>query len=75
MLNAAYGMLAMLPVAFWVGRARDGVATTAGSPSPIAESEIRTIDLDARGRRAASGKLATMAKRLRAKTGAKTLCA
>jgi hypothetical protein len=33
MPNAAYGMLAMLPVAFWVGRVRDG--------------EISTIDPDA----------------------------
>jgi hypothetical protein len=32
MLNAAYGMLAMLPVAFWVGPVRDGVAMTAGWP-------------------------------------------
>ncbi len=48
MLNAAYGMLAMLPVAFWVGRVRDGVAMTAGWPGPIAESASSTIDPDAR---------------------------
>jgi hypothetical protein len=71
MLNAAYGMLAMLPVAFWVGRVRDGVATTASWPSPIAESAGRTIDTDAQVRRAGNGELATMIQRLRAKRGQK----
>ncbi len=32
MLNAAYGMLAMLPVTFWDCRVRDGVAMTASWP-------------------------------------------
>ena len=67
MLDAAYGMLAMLPVALWVGRARDGVAMTASWPSPIAESASSTIDPDAQVRRAANGELATMVNRLRAK--------
>ena len=67
MLNAAYGMLALLPMAFWAGRVRDGVAMTAGWPSPIAESASSTIDPDAQVRRAANGELATMVKRLRAK--------
>jgi len=67
MLNAAYGMLALLPVAFWVGRVRDGVAMSASWPSPVAESVSSTIDPDAPGRRAANGELATMITRLRAK--------
>jgi hypothetical protein len=67
MLNAAYGMLAMLPVAFWVGRVRDGVAMTASWPSPVVESVSSTIDSDAQVRRAANGELATMITRLRAK--------
>jgi len=67
MLNAAYGMLAMLPAAFWVGRVRDGVAMTASWPSPIAESASSTIDPDAQVRRATNGEPATMIRRLRAK--------
>jgi hypothetical protein len=67
MLNAAYGMLALLPVAFWAGRARDGVAMTASWPSPVAESASSTFDPDARVRRTADGELATMFTRLRAK--------
>ena len=67
MLNAAYGMLAMLPVAFWAGRVRDGVAMAASRPSSIAESASSTIDPDAQVRRAANGELATMIRRLRAK--------
>jgi hypothetical protein len=67
MLNAAYGMLAMLPVAFWAGRVRDGVAMTAGRPSPIAESAGSTIDPGEQVRRAANRELATLIKRLRAK--------
>jgi hypothetical protein len=55
MLNVAYGMLAMLPVAFWVGRVRNGVAMTTGWPSPVAESASSTIDPDAQVRRAATG--------------------
>jgi hypothetical protein len=66
-LNAAYGILAMLPVAFWVGRVRDGVAMTAGWPSPIAESSSSTIDPDAQLRHAVNGEPVTMVKRLRAK--------
>lgn len=71
MLNAAYGMLAMLPVAFWVGRVRDGVARTAGWPSPIAESASSAIDPDAQIRRAANGERATMVQRLPAKRAQK----
>jgi len=67
MLNAAYGMLALLPVAFWAGRVRDGVAMTASCPSPIAESASSTIDPDSQVRRAADGEVATMIQRLRAK--------
>jgi hypothetical protein len=71
MLNAAYGMLAMLPAAFWAGRVRDGVAMTAGRPSPTVESLSGTINPDSLGRRAASGKLATMVKRLHARRARK----
>jgi hypothetical protein len=67
MLNAAYGMLAILPVAFWVGRVRDGVAMTASRRSPIAESASSTIDSDAHVRHAANGERATMITRLHAK--------
>jgi hypothetical protein len=67
MLNAAYGMLAMLPMAFWVGRTRDGVAMTARCPDPVAESASSTVDSDARVRRTADGELASMITRLRAK--------
>ena len=67
MLNAAYGMLAMLPVTFWVA----GYAMTASWPSPIAESASRTIDTDAQVRRAGNGELATMIQRLRAKRAQK----
>jgi hypothetical protein len=65
MLNAAYEMVALLPVAFWVGRVRDGVAMTASSPGPIAESSSSTINPVARGRRAGNGELATLIKRFR----------
>jgi hypothetical protein len=67
MLSAAYGMLAMLPAAFWVGRVRDGAATTASWPSLIAESASSTIDPDTQVRRATDGELATITQRLRAK--------
>jgi hypothetical protein len=67
MLNAAYGILAMLPLAFWVGRVRDGVALTAGRPSTTTESASSTTDPDAQVRRAANGEPATMIRRLRAK--------
>jgi hypothetical protein len=67
MLNAAYGMLALLPVAFWAGRVRDGVAMTASCLSPIAESASSTIDPGAQVRRSAGGAPATMITRLRAK--------
>jgi hypothetical protein len=67
MLNAAYGMLAMLPAAFWVGRVRDGVAMTASWASPVAESAASTADPDVQVRRATNGVPATMIKRLRAK--------
>jgi len=71
MLNAAYGMLAMLPLAFCVGRVRDGVVIQASSPSPIAESASSTIDPDAQVPRAANGELVTMVKRLRVKRAQK----
>jgi hypothetical protein len=71
MLLAAYGMVVLMPVAFWVGRARDGVAMAAGRPSSTAESSSGTINPDAEGRCAANGKLATMAKRLRARRARK----
>jgi len=67
MLNAAYGILAMLPVAFLGLRLRDGVAMTASLPNPIAESASTTIDPDLQVRHAADGELATVIKRLRAK--------
>jgi hypothetical protein len=67
MLNAAYGMLVMLPVAVWVGRVRDGVAMTASCPRLIAESASSTIDPDAQVRRAADGEPATVIRRLSAK--------
>jgi len=66
MLNAAYGMLAMLPLAFCVGRVRDGVVIQASSPSPIAESASST-----QVPRAANGELVTMVKRLRVKRAQK----
>ncbi|MGZ4583651.1 MAG: hypothetical protein ACXVYI_04720 [Mycobacterium sp.] len=65
MLNAAYGMLVMLPMAFWVGRVRDGVAMTAGRPGPIAESATSTHHVQVK--RAADGELATIVERIRAK--------
>ena len=71
MLNAACGMLALLPVAFWVGRTRDGVAMTASWPGPAAESPSSTIDPDAQVPRAANGELVTMVKRLRVKRAQK----
>jgi hypothetical protein len=71
MLNAAYGMVALSPVAFWVGRARDGVAMAAGRPGSTAESSSGTINPDVQGRRAADGKLAPIAKRLRARRARK----
>ena len=67
MLNAAYGMLAMLPVALWVGRVRDGVAMTASRPGLVTESASSTIDPDGRVRCAANGGLETIVERLRAK--------
>jgi hypothetical protein len=67
MLNAAYGMLAMLPVAFWAGRVRDGVAMTVSWPCPIGESTSSTTGPGAQVRRRANGELATLIKRLRAK--------
>jgi hypothetical protein len=73
MLNAAYGMLAMLPVAFGVGRIRNGVAMATGWPSPAAESASSTIDPDAQLLRAANGELATMVKRLSAQRARKRL--
>lgn len=66
MPNATYGMLAMVAVAFWVGRVRDGIATTASWPSSITELASRTIDTDARARRTGNGELATVIQRLRA---------
>jgi hypothetical protein len=66
-MNTAYGMLAMLPLAFCVGRVRDGVATTASVPSPIAESASSTIDPDVLVRSESNGAPATTLERLRAK--------
>jgi len=60
MLNAAYGMLAMLPVALWAGRVRDGVAMTASRPGLVTESASSTIDPDGRVRCAANGGLETI---------------
>ena len=54
-LSAAYGILAMVPVALGFRWVRDGAAMTAKRPGPIAESH------------SASGELATMIKRLRAR--------
>ena len=71
MLNAAYGMLAMVPVVFGVAGYAMGVAMTASWPSPIAESASRTIDTDAQVRRVGNGELATMIQRLRAKRAQK----
>ena len=71
MLNAACGMLALLPVAFWAGRVRNGVAMTASSLGPNAESSSSTNDPDVHVRRAANGELATIVKRLCAKRAEK----
>ena len=71
MLNAAYGMLAMLPVAFWVGRVRNGVAMTASRLGRITESASRTVDTDAQTQRDGNGELATMVQRLRARRAQK----
>ena len=67
MLIAAYGMLAMLPVAFWAGRVRAGVPMTTDAHHPIAEPSSSAIGPDAHVRRTANGVLATMINRLRAK--------
>jgi hypothetical protein len=67
MLSAAYGLIALLPVAVWVGRVRDSVTVPDRRSSQIAESASSAIDPDARVGRAADGELATMTKRLRAK--------
>jgi hypothetical protein len=71
MLNATYAMLAVLPIALWVGRVRDGAGTTSARHSSIAESSTSTIDPDALMRRATNDELATMGQRLRAKRAAK----
>ncbi len=71
MLNAAYGMLAMLPVTFRAaGYAMASPMTTSWS-GPIAESATRTIDTDSQVRRAGNGELATMIQGLRAKRAQK----
>ena len=67
MLNTAYGMLAMLPLALWVGRVRDGAAMTASQPSPTVESASSTTGPNAQIRRATNDEPATMLNRLRAK--------
>jgi hypothetical protein len=84
MLNIAYGLLlAMLPVALWVGRVHDGAAKTSSRPSPTAKSasstvpdhklpitnlkHLRTIHPCAQVRRATSGEPATRINRIRAK--------
>jgi hypothetical protein len=70
MLNAAYGMLAMLQVKFWVaGYAM--VSDDRRSASSLAEPASRTIDTDTQVRRAGNGELATMIQRLRAKRSQK----
>jgi hypothetical protein len=64
MLNATYGLPAMLPfAALWVA----GQVMTAGRPSPIGESTSSTTDPDAQVRRVANGGLAAVIKRLRAR--------
>ena len=67
MLNAAHGMLAMLPVVFWVAKHAMVFAMTARSRGPIAESASSTVDPEAAVLCAANGKLATIIERLRAK--------
>ena len=67
MLNAAYGMLAMLPLASLVARVRDGDAMTASRPSRVVQSASSTIDPDVKVRHAADDEVATMIQRLRAK--------
>jgi hypothetical protein len=67
MLSLAFGVMALLSVAVWVGRVRDDVAMTARWPIPIAESASSAIDPDAQVGRVANGELATMTKRLRVK--------
>ena len=71
MLNAAYEMLALLPVRFYVAGYAMGLAITASWLSPIAESASRTIDTDPQVRRTGNGELATMIQRLRAKRAQK----
>jgi hypothetical protein len=71
MLNAAYGMLAMLPLAFLVARVRDDDAMTASRPSLVAESASGTVVTDAQARRSADGEPATVIQRLRAKRAQK----
>jgi hypothetical protein len=66
MLNAAYGMLATLPLAFWAGRVRDGVAMTASRSAPLAELTSRETYFGLQPQRAADGPLATLIKRFRA---------
>jgi hypothetical protein len=68
MLNIAYGLLlAMLPVALWVGRVHDGAAKTSSRPSPTAKSASSTAGPCAQVRRATSGEPATRINRIRAK--------
>jgi len=65
MLNAAYGMLAILPVAFWTAGVRGGVTTTQSRLRQTTESVRSTIDADAQVRGAANGELAAIIERFR----------
>jgi hypothetical protein len=71
MLDAAYGMLAMLPLALSITRVPDGVAATAGRHSPTDEPESSTIDLDARSAYRAKSRFATLVTHLRARRAQK----
>jgi hypothetical protein len=65
-VNGAYEMLAMAPVAVWVGRMRAGVPMTIDAHYLIAESARSTIRADAQVRRSANDQQATLITRLRA---------
>jgi RNA polymerase sigma-70 factor, ECF subfamily len=57
MLNAAYGVLAMVPVVFGIARLHDGVPMSANSSSPMAEYTSSASDLDAQPRHANDGEV------------------
>lgn len=67
MVNAGYAMLAVLPLAFLCLRIGDGVVMPLSQSAPIDESASSIIDSDAQVRRNADGRLATIARRMRAK--------